>query len=51
MKESCQILRQCFEQIPDGPVIAKVPRKFKPPAGDAYVRRRERARRHGLVRA
>ena len=25
-------------RIPDGPVIAKVPRKFKPPAGDAYVR-------------
>ena len=38
MTESCQILRQCFKQIPDGPVIAKVPRKFKPPAGDAYVR-------------
>ena len=38
MKESCRILRQCFTQMPDGPVIAKVPRKFKPPAGDAYVR-------------
>ncbi len=38
IKESCKILRQCFEQIPDGPVIAKVPRKFKPPAGDAYIR-------------
>ena len=38
MKESCKILRQCFRQIPDGPVIAKVPRKFKPPAGDAYIR-------------
>ena len=39
MKESCR--RSCasaFEQMPDGPVIAKVPRKFKPPAGDAYVR-------------
>ena len=24
--------------MPDGPVIAKVPRKFKPPAGDAYIR-------------
>ena len=24
--------------MPDGPVIAKVPRKFKPPAGEAYVR-------------
>ncbi len=38
MQESCRILRQCFKQIPDGPVIAKVPRKFKPPAGDAYIR-------------
>jgi NADH-quinone oxidoreductase subunit D len=38
IQESVKILRQCFKQIPDGPVIAKVPRKFKPPAGDAYVR-------------
>jgi NADH-quinone oxidoreductase subunit D len=38
MTESCRILRQCFKQMPDGPVIAKVPRKFKPPAGDAYIR-------------
>ena len=38
IKQSCRILRQCFKQIPDGPVIAKVPRKFKPPAGDAHVR-------------
>jgi len=38
IKESVKILRQCFKQMPDGPVIAKVPRKFKPPAGDAYVR-------------
>jgi NADH-quinone oxidoreductase subunit D len=38
MKESVRILRQCFRQMPDGPVIAKVPRKFRPPAGDAYVR-------------
>jgi NADH-quinone oxidoreductase subunit D len=38
MKESCRILRQCFRQMPDGPVVAKVPRKFRPPQGDAYVR-------------
>jgi len=38
MRESCNILRQCFKQIPDGPVIAKVPRNFKPAAGDVYVR-------------
>src|SRR5262249_3393987 len=38
MKESVRILRQCFRQMPDGPVIAKVPRKLKPPAGDAHIR-------------
>ncbi|MFN8545119.1 MAG: NADH-quinone oxidoreductase subunit D [Candidatus Binatia bacterium] len=38
MKESCRILRQAVAQLPDGPVIAKVPRTFKPPAGEAYVR-------------
>ena len=38
MQQSCRILRQCLRQIPDGPVIAKVPRNFKPPAGDCYVR-------------
>lgn len=38
MHESIKILRQCFKQIPTGPVIAKVPRKFKPPAGEVYVR-------------
>jgi NADH-quinone oxidoreductase subunit D len=38
MKESCKIIRQCLEQAPRGPVIAKVARNFKPPAGDCYVR-------------
>jgi NADH-quinone oxidoreductase subunit D len=38
IKESIKILRQAFRQMPDGPVIAKVPRKFKPPAGDVYIR-------------
>jgi NADH-quinone oxidoreductase subunit D len=38
MQESIKLVRQCFAQMPDGPVIAKVPRKFKPPAGDAHVR-------------
>ncbi len=38
MQQSCRMLRQCLDQIPDGPVLGKVPRKFKPPAGDAYVR-------------
>ena len=38
MNESVRILRQCFKQMPPGPVITKVPRKFKPPAGDAFIR-------------
>jgi len=36
--ESVKILRQALRQIPDGPVIAKVPRTFKPKAGDVHVR-------------
>ena len=38
IKESCKIIRQCLQQLPGGPVIAKVARNFKPPAGDAYIR-------------
>jgi len=38
IKESCKILRQALTQLPDGPVIGKVPRTLKPPAGDCYVR-------------
>jgi NADH-quinone oxidoreductase subunit D len=36
--ESIKILKQALRQIPDGPVIAKVARNFKPPAGDVHVR-------------
>jgi len=38
LKESVKILRQALRQIPDGPVLAKVPRNLKPPAGECYVR-------------
>ena len=38
MQESCKIIRQALRQLPAGPVIGKVPRNFKPPAGDCYVR-------------
>jgi len=38
MEESCKILRQCLKMLPKGPAIAKVARKFKPPAGEVYVR-------------
>lgn len=38
MKESCKIVRQCLDVIPDGPVLARVAKKLKPPAGDAFIR-------------
>ncbi len=38
MKESCKIIRQCLKMMPSGPVLAKVPARFKPPQGDAYIR-------------
>jgi NADH-quinone oxidoreductase subunit D len=38
MQESCKILRQCLKQIPPGPAIAKVPKKFKPAPGEVYAR-------------
>src|SRR5882724_7984799 len=38
MEESCKILRQALAGVPEGSVLAKVPRKFKPPVGDAYIR-------------
>jgi NADH-quinone oxidoreductase subunit D len=36
--EAIKILRQALAQMPDGPVIAKVPRNFKPKAGDVHIR-------------
>ncbi len=38
MRESCKILRQALAKIPDGAVLAKVPRNFKPPAGECQIR-------------
>ncbi len=37
MLESAKILRQAIEKLPEGPVIAKVPRNFKPPAGEVHI--------------
>ena len=37
-KESSKIVRQCLSMMPEGPVLAKVPRKLKPPVGDAHIR-------------
>lgn len=38
MQESCRIIRQALKMMPKGPVLAKVPRRFKPPPGEVYVR-------------
>jgi NADH-quinone oxidoreductase subunit D len=38
MYESIKILYQCFKQIPEGDILADVPRKLRPPKGEAFVR-------------
>ncbi len=38
MRQSIRILRQAVAQIPEGPVMAKVPRLFKPAAAECYFR-------------
>jgi len=34
--QSTRIIRQAIEGLPEGPVLAKVPRMIKPPAGETY---------------
>ena len=36
MRQSIRIVRQAIEGLPEGPVMAKVPRLIKPPAGETY---------------
>lgn len=36
MRQSLRIIRQAVEQIPEGPVMAKVPKVIKPPVGEFY---------------
>ncbi len=36
MRQSVRILQQCLAKLPDGPVMAKVPKMIKPPKGEAY---------------
>ena len=38
MMESSKIVRQALESMPEGEIIAKVPRKVKPEAGEAFSR-------------
>jgi NADH-quinone oxidoreductase subunit D len=37
MRQSIRIVRQAVEGLPEGPIIARVPKVVKPPAGEAYV--------------
>jgi NADH-quinone oxidoreductase subunit D len=37
LKESCKILRQALEGMPEGDYMAKVPRKIKPERDEAYA--------------
>ncbi|MEW6623271.1 MAG: NADH-quinone oxidoreductase subunit D [Bacillota bacterium] len=36
MRQSTRIIRQALEQMPEGPIMAKVPKVIKPPKGEAY---------------
>ena len=37
MRQSTRIIEQAVARIPDGPIMAKVPKVIKPPVGEAYV--------------
>jgi NADH-quinone oxidoreductase subunit D len=37
MRQSVRIIRQAVERIPEGPIMAKIPKVIKPPVGEAYV--------------
>lgn len=36
MRESVKIIKQAIAQMPDGPIMGKVPKIIKPPKGEAY---------------
>jgi NADH-quinone oxidoreductase subunit D len=38
MMESCKLLRQALDAIPEGEIIAKLPRRLKPEPGEAMAR-------------
>jgi NADH-quinone oxidoreductase subunit D len=38
IEESIKIIKQAVRDIPEGPIMAKVPKVIKPPAGEAYHR-------------
>jgi NADH-quinone oxidoreductase subunit D len=36
MRQARRIIQQAVDRIPDGPIMAKVPKVVKPPAGEVY---------------
>lgn len=36
VEESFKIIKQVYKDLPDGPIMAKVPKLIKPPVGDVY---------------
>ena len=38
MRESVKIIKQAMKDIPEGPIMAKVPKVIKPPVGEAFHR-------------
>ncbi len=37
MRQSIRIIRQAVDRIPEGPIMAKIPKVLKPPVGEVYV--------------
>jgi len=37
MRQSIRIIRQAVEGLPEGPIIARVPKVIKPPVGEVYL--------------
>ncbi len=38
MRQSARIIEQCLRDMPDGDISTKLPKVFRPPAGEAYSR-------------
>jgi NADH-quinone oxidoreductase subunit D len=38
MRQSARIIEQCLRDMPEGEIMTKIPKVFKPPAGEAYSR-------------
>jgi NADH-quinone oxidoreductase subunit D len=38
MRQSSRIVEQCLRDMPEGPLMTKIPKIFKPPAGEAFSR-------------